>query len=276
MTPDALYRAQQVANAEVRKGGNEGRAARFVVDGIDNELEQMGRDLSAVGPEMANAAALLKRARAAHRTLKTQEEAIPALKDVAEGKFAAEDFFNRYILGADVKDVAAMWVNAGRPELKQAARAQLVDYLKSKASGGGAEGVFRQGAFTQVMESPGMAQKIKIVLGEKGLDEVQRVARAAEAAIRIPAGTRYNTSGTAAEMMNLLRRGSGVPVLGPMVAEPLQKLNTQAQVSGLMGPAPLGQGLMDPFYEELLKKMQRGSGLLSAFGAGMGSGELTR
>lgn len=279
MTPDALYRAQQVANAEVRKGGNEGRAARYVVEGIDNELEQMGRDLSAVGPDMANAAELLKRARAAHRSLKTQEEAIPALRDVAEGKFAAEDFFNRYILGGDVKEVAAMWSQAGSQEVKQAARSQIIDYLKKKAAGGGSDdaAVFRQGNFSEALSSPGMPQKIKIILGEKGLAEVQRVQRAAEAAIRTPAGTRYNTSGTAAELMNLARRGSGLPVFGPMVSEPMQKLLAQSQAAGMQkaGPGAIGVGAMDPFYEELLRRMQRGAGLLSPAAGGLMAGELS-
>lgn len=279
-TPDSLYRAQQVANAVVRKGGAEGMAARKIVEGIDNELEQMGRDMSAVGPEMAKAAELLKKARGAHRSLKMAEEAIPALKAVAEGTFAPEDFLGKYLVGGDVREVAAMWANSDA-KMKQAARSQITDYLKKTASGGGAEdaAVFRQARFGEILDSPGMKQKLEIILGQKGVEEVKRVYRAAESAIRTPAGARYNTSGTAIEMMNLLKRSTGLPVLGPMVTDPMQKLLTQAQVSGMSkaGPSAMGAGLLDPFYEEMLKRArQRGAGLLSGAGGTTAAGELTR
>lgn len=276
-TPDSLYRAQQVANAEVRKGGNEGRAARMVAQGIDNELEQMARDMSAVGPEMGQAATLLKQARAAHRQVKHAEESIPALKAVAEGTFAAEDFFNKYVLGGDVKEVAKMWGNSN-DKMKGAVRSQIVDHLKGVATGKGGDGPFRQGNFTQAIEAPGMRQKIEIVIGRSGLEEVQRIARAAESGIRTPAGARYNTSGSAMEMMNLLRRSGGIPGLGPMVTEPLHKAGQQAQAGGLLNPGSgaIGQGILDPFYEEILRRSRQGSGLLS-YGAGVGTaGEVTR
>lgn len=278
-TPDSLYRAQQVANAVVRKGGPEAMAARKIVEGIDNELEQMGRDMSAVGPEMAQAAEILQKARRAHRSIKMAEEAVPALKAVANGEFAAEDFFTKYVLGGDVKEVAAMWANSS-DKMKQAARSQIADYLKKVASGGGAEdaAVFRQGRFTELLESPGMNQKIQIILGNKGLEEVKRIGRAAESAIRTPAGTRYNTSGSAMEMMNLLRRSTGFPVVGPMVTEPLQKLLTQQQAAnmGRTSASSVGRGVLDPFYEEILRRSRMGAGLLSPMvGAGV-AGELSR
>ncbi len=270
-TPDALYRLQQIANTEVRKGGNAGAAARQVAKGIDDELEQMGRDMALVGPEMKDAAELLKKARAAHRSLKLDEEAIPALKAVAEGKFAAEDFFNSYIKDADVKEVAAMWTRVDNPALKQAARSQLIDYLKKSAAGSNApaDAPFRNQQFTEAVSGPGMSQKIRIILGERGLEEVERVRRAGESASRIPSGTRYNTSGTAMELMNLANRSAGVPGVGPFV----QKLIADAKVSGMNQPAgssAIGQGLLDPFYEELLKRSRQGIGLLSpAIGGGV-------
>jgi hypothetical protein len=276
-TPDSLYRAQQVANAVVRKGGPEAMAARKVVEGIDNELEQMARDMSAVGPEMGRAANLLKQARAAHRQLKHAEESIPALKAVAEGTFAPEDFFNKYVLGGDVKEVAKMWANSD-DRMKGAVRSQIVDHLKKAAVGGGGEGPFRQGNFTQAISAPGMRQKIEIVIGKAGIEEVQRVARAAEAAIRTPAGARYNTSGSAMEMMNLLRRSGGIPGVGPMVTEPLHKAGQQMQAGGLLnaGPSAIGQGVLDPFYEEILRRSRQGAGLLSPLAAGGAVGDFSR
>lgn len=256
-TPSVLYQLQKIASAESRKGGNEGFAAGKVVGAIDRELDRFADEMSVVGPEMKDAVETLKRARAAHRSLKMKEEAIPALRDVAEGKFAAEDFFNRYILGGDVKEVAAMWANTGG-EVKQAARSQLVDFLKKKAAGA-QDGAFKQDRFREALDSPGMPQKIRIILGEKGLAEIQRVQRAAEAAISLPAGTRYNTSGTAMELANLA--GRGIPVIGPQV----QSIAQQTMAGQMMrpGPSAIGQGVMDPFYEELLRKMRQGSGLLA-------------
>lgn len=276
-TPSVLYQLQKLASRESRKGGNEGYAAGVVSRGIDDELARFSDEFKVVGPEMAQAAGALKQARAAHRELKMSEEAIPALRDVAEGKYAAEDFFNRYILGGDVKEVAAMWSKTGS-EVKQAARSQLIDFLKQKAAGSGADdaAVFRQGNFTEALGSPGMKQKIQILLGEKGLAEIQRIQRAGESAIRTPAGARYNTSGTAAELMNLARRGAGVPVLGPMVAEPMQKLMAQQQAAGMARPASVGAGLMDPFLEEILRRARQGSGLLSPAVGGLMASEFSK
>lgn len=280
-TPSVLYQLQKAANRSARSGGDAGYAAGLVSKAVDTELDDFARDMSAVGPQMKEAADALKAARAAHRNLKMTEEAIPALRDVAEGKFAAEDFFNRYVLGGDVKEVAAMWSSFDQ-RFKQPARSQLIDYLKKAAIGSGSDeaAVFRQSKFTEAIASPGMEQKIKILLGDKGLEEVKRVARAGEAAIRTPSGTRYNTSGSAAELMNLMRRGSGVPFLGPMVTEPMQKLMAQSQATGMMskaGPGDLGRSILDPAtMEEFMRRMQQGAGLLSP-ALGMGAaGELTR
>jgi hypothetical protein len=209
------------------------------------------------------------------------QEAVPALKAVAEGKFAAEDFFDRYIKGADVKHVASMWAKIKDEDLKQAARSQLVDFLKKSASGSGSDesAVFRQQQFTEALSSPGMSQKIRILLGDKGLDEVKRVQRAAENAIKTPSGARFNTSGSAIEMMNLLRRSGGIPFAGPWVTDPLQKAVTQQQVAGMAkaGPSAIGQGLLNPEIEEMLRMMRlRGAGLLSAGAAGTAAGELSR
>jgi hypothetical protein len=270
-TPQVLFQLQKAANRAARSGGDSGYAAGIVAKAVDTELDQFANDLSAVGPQMRQAYDTLRAARAAHRSLKVQEEAIPALKAVAEGKFAAEDFFNSYVKSADVKEVAAMWSGVESAEMKQAVRSQLIDHLKKSAEGQD----FQHKAFKNVLESPGMPQKIQIILGERGLADVQRVQRSAENAIKTPAGARYNTSGSAMELANLLKRGSGLPVVGPMVSEPLQKMLAQAQASG-MGKSGIGQGLLDPFYEELLRKSRRGAGLLSpAIGLGT-AGELTR
>lgn len=270
-TPDSLYRAQQVANAVVRKGGPEGMAARRIVEGIDNELEQMGRDMSAVGPDMANAAELLKKARGAHRSLKMAEESIPALKAVADGSYAAEDFLSRYVVGADVKEVAAMWAGIKSTEMKQAARSQMVDALK-KAGAADETAPFKAESFRKFVESPGMKQKLQIILGEGGKELVERVQRAATAAISVPSGARYNTSGSAMELLNLSRR---IPGVGPLAADPLKGLADEMAVRGAMksGPDAFGKGLLDPFAEDWLRRSRRLSGLLGpAVGGAAASG----
>lgn len=260
-TPDSLYRAQQVATAEVRKGGNEGRAARKIVEAIDNELEQMGRDMSAVGPEMAQASALLKKARESHRSLKMAEEAIPALKAVAEGTFQPEEFLSRYIVGGNVNEVATMWSKVKSPQLRAAARSQIVDALKDAARGKGQSdeaATFAQARFSQFLGAPGMREKLAIILGNGGMKQVEQLRRVAESAIKIPAGSRYNTSGTAAELLNLSGR---IPVIGDMMKGIANEssANTMAQA----GPAAFGKQMFDPHTEEILRMIRRGSGLLA-------------
>jgi hypothetical protein len=273
-TPASLYRAQQVANREVMKGGNEGRAARMIVEGIDNELEQMGRDMSAVGPDMKNAAELLKQARAAHRGLKMQEEAIPALKAVAEGSYEPEKFLSSYVLGGSVREVAAMWSAIKDPKLKSAARSQIIDALKDAARGKGASdeaATFAQARFSQFLATPGFKEKLSIILGPGGMDSVKLVQRAAEAAIRIPAGTRYNTSGSAMELLNLSNR---LPILGPWVTQPMSGMAREAAASGMAqaGPSAIGKGFINPNSEEMLRILRRGSGLLAPTVGGVTGG----
>lgn len=280
-SPQVLYQLQKIANREARKGGNEGFAAGQVSKAIDDELDRFSNEFSIVGPEMRNAFEALKAGRSAHRNFMMEQEAVPALKAVADGRFAAEDFFDRYIKSADVRQVASMWAKIKDDDLKQAARSQLVDFLKKSASGSGSDdsAVFRQQQFTEALASPGMPQKIKILLGEKGLEEVKRVQRVAENAIKTPAGARYNTSGSAIEMMNLLRRSTGVPFLGPWVTDPLAKAIPQHQAAAMAktGPSAIGQSALNPEMEELLRMMRlRGAGLLSAGAGTAGAGELTR
>lgn len=263
--PTVLYQLQKMASREARKGGNEGYAAGVVSRAIDDELSAIGKDLSTIfpdaGKDMIIATKALESARAAHRSLKMAEESIPALKAVASGNYSAEDFLSRYIVGADVKEVAAMWSKFGDKELKQAARSQLVDALK-KAASGGEDAPFKQQAFANFISSPGMPQKIKIILGEDGLKEVQLVGRAASNAIRVPSGTRYNTSGSALEMMNYASR---IPFIGPMVSDPLKTAAKEAAVNSAMktGPGALGTQALDPFLEEILRASRRSAGLLS-------------
>lgn len=274
LTPQVLFQLQKAANRAARGGGDSGHAAGLVSRSVDEELDAFAGDLSAVGPQMRQAYEALREARSAHKALKIQEETIPALKAVAEGKFAAEDFFKRYVQGADVKEVAALWTQVGG-ETKQAARSQLVDYLKKAAAGEGSieSAPFQQASFLQALGDPGMRQKIQIIMGQKGLNEVERIGRVAEAALRTPGATRYNTSGTAIELANLAKRGAGaVPFIGPQ----LQGGIAGMQASNMQKPASVGQGVMDPFYEELLKRMRSSIGFGTPL-LGMGAaGEVSR
>jgi hypothetical protein len=188
-------------------------------------------------------------------------DAVPALQSVASGEFKPEAFLSQYIMRGSVRDVASMWSKIDSPEVKAAARSQIVDALK-KAAGGAEDAPFRQGAFKNLLETPGMKEKLKIILGKDGLSQVELVQRASEAAIRIPSGARYNTSGSALELMNY---GSKLPVIGPLVGEPMKKIAQDMEMKAVMqsGPQAFGQKAFDPFTEEWLRRARRSAGLLS-------------
>lgn len=226
-------------------------------------------EADATGGPFAPAVAAAKERFAAH-------DAIPALRAVADGSFEPEKFFSQFVIGGSVKDVAAMWGRVDSKELKDAVRSRLVDALKDAARGKGQSdeaATFAQARFAQFLESPGMPEKLKIILGPKGAADIGLVQRTSEAAIKAPAGSRWNTSGSAMELMNLSRR---LPMVGPLISDPLRGLYNDAAAATAQraGPAAIRSLVVDPNTEAMLLRLRRASGLLAPAVGGSAAGFL--
>jgi len=274
VTPSTLYQMQKAASAQ-----NRGNPALAVFKkAVDDELMEMGQEL---GPRVGLAANVLKEARTAARNRFMAQEAIPALKAAADGRLEPERFFDKFVRGGSVSEVAAMWQALGKDgQAKDAIRAQVADLIRKNAIGSSSleEGVVSQAGINKLLGQAGMKQKLQIILGPKALTDIERAARLAENAIKQPAGSKVNNSNTTAALMSLLGKGNTVPILGPMVTAPLTGAAQQMQVASLAkaGPGSFAKK-MDPWQnQQLQESTKRLAGLLGSAGGLLASGNLSR
>lgn len=276
VTANTLEQMRRAAgNLSKSADGNERMAGALITRAIDEEAATLAGES---GSTMANA--VLTGARTKAKQLFELKEAVPALRAVAEGKADPETFFQRYVLGGSVKDVAQMWLTFGKEgqAAKDAVRAQFIDHLKTKALNAASDeaGNFSPTAYRKALQSI-PKEKTEILVGKRGIDELERIGRVATYAKTAPPGARFNTSGTAGELMNLLGRTTGIPFLGPIVTKPIKEGIDAAAAARLAqgdrASVAMHSQIMDPRTQELLRRY---AGLLGA-PAGMGAaGEATR
>lgn len=233
-TPQALYQMQKMAPNSVAGG--------IVRREIDAELQRMGAEM---GPQMQIAAGVLKAARGMAKQRFDLQDAVRAFADVADDRMEPSRFFERYILHADPKEVARMWREVSDPGAKAAMRAQMSRYLRGVAgdrSGFGDES-FAAKTFANAVSGTGMRQKLEILLGRRGAEEILRTARNAHNAISHPSGATGNTSRTAgAALGHALTTLDKFPIanrlLGPSLRQSVDSM--AASASGDI-PAALAQ-----------------------------------
>lgn len=238
LTPSVLQQMRTAANRQNADGRNP--AIRVFVKAIDDEMSAMADEL---GGPMGVTRDLAQAARATAKQRFEMHEAIPAMKAVAQGEIPAERFFSTYVVNGTVKEVTNMWAALRDPAAKDAIRGQLAEHLRTAATGAARdEGAnFGQATFNKMITSKGMPEKLRIILGDRALADLQRVGRVAEAAKSMPAGQKVNTSNSSQGVYNLasslLNKASPVPVVGPMLADPLRQFTRGREVARAMDPA---------------------------------------
>lgn len=254
-----LYQLQKML-----KPGSDGSAnyaLKQLSGAIDRELDAIGNEAAKAGAglDASQAMSALRVGREKARERFTTLETVPALKAVVDGNFAPEDFVSKYIVGADVKEVEAMWMKVGDQEFKRQARAGLVDAIKKAAIGASSDeaGIVSQAGLNKFLAQDGMKQKIRVILGDSGLEDIQRIARVSEDIIKAPKGSNANTSKASQALINFLGRTSGMPILGPLASAPLHRgINEmavdRAAKSGAASLAPQGL-VVSPELERLLR-----------------------
>jgi len=274
VTANTLEQMRRAAGRLSQSGdGNERMAGALITRAIDDEVANLA------GDSQGAANTLLTGAREKAKALFDLKDAVPAMKDVADGKANAEDFVQRYVMGGTVKEVASLWLALGKEgqKAKDAIRAQLVDTLKTKALNAASDemGNFSPTAYRKALQSVGK-EKLQILIGKTGMDELERISRVAGYMKSAPSGSRYNTSGTAGELVNLLGRTSNVPFLGPLISKPARDMADQ-MAAGRMAQGDRAsvaiRGGLSPEQQELLRRY----GGLAGIPAGIGTaGEVTR
>lgn len=207
-----MYQLQKAANAQNTDGKNV--ALTILKNAIDDEFVALAKE---GGQSVGMAHDILLAARGMARERFKLQEAVPAFKAAADGVLAPDDFFRKYVAGAKVGELKQMLQQVNDPAALVAMRAQLVDYLKTAAVGTAKEEnpTLAQAMFNKALSSTGMRQKLQMLLGDAGLEDVLRAGRLAESVIKAPSGNKVNTSNTSQAVANLATRFMRNTNMGP-------------------------------------------------------------
>ncbi|ALV06706.1 hypothetical protein [Roseateles depolymerans] len=192
----------------------------------DFQMPQPAQPGTAVGPVAQQAAprmsegeaarAAFEQARRAARDRFATIESTPALRAALEGE-APDRFVQRYIIGADARDLAAMRrVLENSPEALDQARAQIANHLKRAAFGDNlsGDGNFAAARFAATLRSIG-PERLRVFFSPEEIMRFNLAGKVASDINSIPAGAKnaVNTSGTAAGVFNLLQKIGDAPLL---------------------------------------------------------------
>lgn len=211
--------AESTRTAQRAGDGNTVRALGIVRDALEgaqpaaptrfggNQLVPAGTPLPPSDPGPA-AVAAFNEARAAARARFGEIESNPALQAVVKGDAVPDNFFKRYVVNGNVRDVNSLMNLV--PDQGAALRAQVVDYLKQKALNGASDevGVFSQSAYNKALNSIGDA-KLSALFSAEDVAALKQIGRVASNIQAQPAGSAVNNSNTGSAVMNLLSQMNG-------------------------------------------------------------------
>jgi hypothetical protein len=257
--------------------GNAKAAIKAVRDALENVQPRMqdfnGAQLTTqtqaaamrAGDPAAASMAAFDKARSFARERRSWQESSKFIEDALSGA-EPDNFVKKHIIGADVADLAklrdeigaASGVSQGRalgpvvpgaeapagPNLLEAVRKQIVQNILDRG---------RSDSDTTKFSSAGMNDALKAI-GDRKLElffspqEIQQLKSAVNVGRYMqsqPIGSAVNNSNTAGallgRMSSILDRASPVPVVGPMLAEPLQGGLLQLRARGMQD---LSKGLL--------------------------------
>jgi hypothetical protein len=273
LTPSMLYQLQKMGNAARGADGSSNYALGHLSRAIDREMAAISQSIGTMdrampvvmGEQAPNAegkyaADVLKMARGQHAKVQGELEQSPVLAAVNDGKLAPENFTDKF-LDSSIKDVASTWTKLGE-EAKAGIRAQVLDDLKRTAFGGSSDASGKaaaQQSLNNYLSDPATASKLRIVLGNDGMDAVKRLALMLESAKLQPAGSAVNNSKTGGALLGDLTnlagwmKAKGLPG-GTAAQDTAQRSVVQAAqvpVADALGQRSL---VIDPAMEEILKR----------------------
>lgn len=151
-------------------------------------------------PEAAHLKPLADAARSAAKERFALIEADPAYKAVTRGKSSADKFVDKYVIGADTKNVETMKTNlAHDPVAQQTMSAGAMQRLKESAGILDNQGNFSQAGYNKALES--LRPKLGILFSPEDRTAVENLGSVARYVKGQPTGSFVNTSNTAVTLM---------------------------------------------------------------------------
>lgn len=250
-----------LSNAAQSGDGNTRAAVKAVRMALDNIgptpiKNQFGGNQAVtgqMGAAMAEADTLpaiaLEKFDAARRAAKGQfqwREGAKFIED-ALGGATPDNFVKKHVLNASAEELSKVRQFVGKDkDLTEAIKKQMVDYIMARGRADGDIGAFSSAGMQDALKSIGYRKLGMFFSGKEmaDLDAAVNVARSMQAQ---PMGSAVNNSNSAAmltgKFADFMGRASGVPVVGPMVADPLQGLALSFQARNVRN---VGQGLVAP------------------------------
>lgn len=217
-------------------------------------------------------------ARGAARDRFATIERTPALA-AALDDVAPDQFVQRYVLNAPVRDVQAMrQVLENNPEALAQLRGQIADHLRRAAFGENVAGdnVFSPARYAQAVRTLG-PQRLAVFFTPEEVGRLNLAAQVASDINSAPAGAKnaVNHSGTGSAVLNLLRNLSESPLLrrvpgGRAVANSLGEIRTETQINqALSGQPPVQAPELSPEAMRALQSLLPLAGTMSGSAGGM-------
>lgn len=194
----------------------------------------------------ADAMAKFRTAREAARQQFQWAESSKFIED-ALGGAAPDKFVMRHVIGAPAEELAKLKTQiAGDPELINATRRQLVDYIMKRGSADPKLTTYTSKGLEDGLKAVG-TRKLELFFLPSEIADLKAAVSVARLSQSQPIGSAVNNSNSAAMVMgkvgDLLGKATGVPVFGPMVAQPLQTVTMGLEAQSLRN---LSSGLVSP------------------------------
>lgn len=190
---------------------------------------------SSVGQDAINA---YRAARAANKQMMDTVESNPAIKDIFSG-MEPDKFFQKHLVGntsnvAEVQRLADMLKQ--NPQSFEQVKSDIVGWLKNKALNGASDevGKFSQSGFNKAMSQIGR-NKLAAFFSPEEIAKLQTIGRVASYMQVAPAGSRINTSNTAAGVANLAGKVAGNNALIGLAKKAANSIMDYSRVNTAVG-----------------------------------------
>lgn len=187
--------------------------------------QAQGAAMQAADEAPAAAMALFDRARAAARERRTWGESAPFIKAALDDA-DPEKFVQQHVIAGRVDDLQKM---AGElknaPALREAVRKQMVDYIMRRGSADSSLTTFSSKGMQDGFRQLGR-RRMEVFFSPDEIQQIEAAIGVARSLQSQPVGSAVNNSNTgamlAARVSELLTRATGLPIVGPLAAEPVR------------------------------------------------------
>lgn len=206
-------------------------------------------------------------ARSAAKERFAWQKSAPFIED-ALGGAAPDQFVKRHVINAPVRDLTSLRDQLGNDrETIDGVRRQLLDYILQRGSADIEHTMFSSAGMKRALDQIGDA-KLALFFQPDEIADIKAAIAVGRHMQAQPIGSAVNNSNTAGMVLgrlnDLLGKLGSVPVVGPMVADPLQSLTLRAQAVPLRD---LSRGLVQsPDGPRLSDLLRRGAAAGTGYG----------